>query len=220
MEFGRQEDFHGNIKIRLLSIQRAIAQYQFTAKQLRSRFENKLDENVSLFIKGFGNEVNFLSSFRELFFNSRELLDNLLIRINSETKGQSFQTTKEFLPFVKQLMKGNYDQSNLEIIKFLKTNITYIFHVRKIRNEIKNKPSNIKFRFVTDHFEAYFEVPILKEEIDLIPFLDINNKDEALLKRSYHITLNLDEFFPEMFLFWNTSLSILEKDFSGRSMRK
>jgi len=214
MEFGKPEDFHGNIEVRLLSIERAIGQYQFTAKQFKSHFNDKVDQHTNLFIKGFGNEVNFLSSFRELFFNSRELLDNILIKLNAETKGQSIQTARSFLPFAKQLMKGEYDQSSLSIFSLLKTNITYIFQVRKIRNEIKNQPSNIKFRFVTDHFEAYFRIPIMKNEIELIQFLDIKNKDEALAKMSYHCTYNLDELFPEMLRFWKTCFSILEMDFS------
>jgi len=111
-------------------------------------------------------------------------------------------------------MKGEYDQSGLRIFGFLKINITYIFHIRKIRNEIKNQPANIKFRFVTDHFEAYFRIPIMKDEMELIQFLDIKNKDEALEKMSYHCIYNLDELFPEMLKFWRTCSSILEKDIS------
>jgi hypothetical protein len=111
-------------------------------------------------------------------------------------------------------MKGEYDQLGLSIVSFLKNNITYIFHIRKIRNEIKNQPSNITFRFVTNHFEAYFWIPIMKDEVELIQFLDIKHKDEAMTKMAYHCTYNLDELFPEMLSFWKTCFSILDKDFS------
>jgi len=212
MRLGRPEYFHGDLELRLLSINRAIAQYQFSSKQLKIDFEDKLDQHPQLYIKGFGNEINLLSSFRDLLFNSRELLDFLLIKIHDKTNSKNIQTTKSFLPFAKHLIKNDYDLLGLPIINFLKINITYIFHIRKIRNEIKNHPSNIIFRFVTDHFEAYFNIPVNKEECELIPFLDINHKKEALVNMSYQGIYNLDIFFPEMLEFWNTSFSILEKD--------
>ena len=211
MEFGRPEDFHNNIKIRLLAIERAIAQYQFSAQHHKAKFQDKIDEHTKFFIKGLGNEINFLSCFKELFFNSRELLDILLAKINKETEGRDFQTAKSFLPFAKKMMNGGYDVSNLAIIEFLKTNITYIFHIRKVRNEIKNNPSNIKFRYV-NRFEAYFKVPIKEDELELIKFLDIKNKDEALKNKSYNFTYILDEIFPEMLQFWDVCFSILDND--------
>lgn len=77
MELGRPEDFHDNKKIRFLAIERAIAQYQFSAEHHKAKFQDKIDEHTKLFIKGFGNEINFLSCFKELFFNSRELVNIL-----------------------------------------------------------------------------------------------------------------------------------------------
>ena len=211
MEFGRPEDFHDNKKIRLLAIERAIAQYQFSAQHHKAKFQDKIDEHTKLFIKGLGNEINFLSCFKELFFNSRELLDILLTKLNKETENRDFQTAHSFLTFAKKMMNGDYDVCNLGIIEFLKTNVTYIFHIRKVRNEIKNSPSNIKFCYV-NRFEAYFKVPIKEDELELIKFLDIKNKDEALKNKSYHCTYILDEIFPELLKFWNVCFSILDND--------
>lgn len=212
MEFGRPEDFHDNSKIRLLAIERAIAQYQFSAQHYKAKFQDKIDAHTKLFIKGLGNEINFLSAFRELFFNSRELLDILLIKLNKETATHGCQTARSFLPFAKQMMRGDYDRNSLATITFLKTNITYIFHIRKVRNEIKNNPSNIKFRYVTDHFEAYFKVPIKSDEKELIQYVDIKNKEESVRNMAYHCTYILEKLFPEMLQFWNICLSTLDND--------
>lgn len=158
-----------------------------------------------------GTEIDFLSCFKELFFNSRELLDLLLSKLSRGTEGYDFQTTKKFLPFAKKMMNGKYDGSNLEIIRVLKENITYIFHTRKVRNEIKNSPSNINFRYV-NRFEAYFRIPINNDEIELVQYIDVKNKEEALRNKSYHFTYILDEIFPEMQRFWNICFSIFERD--------
>ena len=214
MEFGSPENFRDNIEVRLLLIEKAIAQYQFSAKHLKTQFEDKIDQHTSFFVKGLGNEINFLSSFKELFFNSRELLDALLAKLNSETTGRDSQTAQKFLPFSKKMMKGDYDSNNLATIEFLKTNITYIFHIRKVRNEIKNSPSNVKFRYA-NRFEAYFKVPIKDDELELIKFLDIENKDEALRNKFYYCTYKLDEIFPEMLLFWKSCFSILDNDINA-----
>lgn len=212
MKFGRPEDYHNNIKIRLMSIDRAIAQYQFSARHHKATFQDKIVKHTTLFIKGLGNEINFLSAFKELFFNSRELFDILLLKLNKETATRGLQTNRHFLPFAKQMMKGNYDELKLSTIDFLKTNITYIFHIRKIRNEIKNSPSKILFRYNTNRFEAYFTITINTDEKDLISFVEIAHHDEALKNMSYQCVCNLDEIFPEMLQFWQTCLSILDKD--------
>jgi len=133
-----------------------------------------------LFIKGLGNEINFLSAFKELLFNSRELLDITLTKLNRVTSASACRTSRNFLSFARNMMKDDYDVSGLETVKFLKTNITYVFHIRKVRNEIKNNPANIEFLYNTNRFEAHFRVPINPDENDLIPYLDIQNKDEAL----------------------------------------
>jgi len=212
MKLGKPEDFYNNIQIRLKSIEKAIAQYQFSAAELKKSIQNKITPDTKLFLKGYGNEVNLLSCFRELFFNSRELLNNLLIRLNRDTKGKSYETSRNFLTFSKKLMAGSYDASNLSIIAFLKTNITHIFHIRKVRNEIKTFPANIEFRYNTNRFETFFKVPIKSDEKNLIQYLDIRNKDEALKNNSYSCTYILDKIFPEMLEFWKTCFSIYEKD--------
>ena len=88
-------------------------------------------------------------------------------------------------------MRDEYDPDELEIINFLKTNVTYIFHIRKIRNEIKVSPSNIKFRLNTNRIESYCTIPIKDDEVGLIQYLDINNKEKALKNKSYTSVLNV-----------------------------
>jgi len=212
MEFGRPEDFLNNTNIRLRAIERSIAQFNFSANHFMNQYKDKIDEHTKLFIKGLGNEINLLSCFRDLLFNSRELLDLLLFRLNQITSSMDIQTSRKSLLFFKKLMKDEYDQYKLAIINFLKTNITYIFHIRKIRNEIKTSPSNIKFRLNTNRIESYFTLPIKDDEIELIQYLDIANKDQALENKSYACVFILNEYFPEMLQFWNTCLTILNKD--------
>ncbi len=212
MKFGTDKDFHSNSEIRLLAMERAVAQYQFSAQHHREKYKGKIDEHTKLFIKGLGNEINFLSAFKELLFNSRELLDITLTKLNRATSASACRTSRNFLPFAKNMMKDDYDVSGLETVKFLKTNITYVFHIRKVRNEIKNNPANIEFLYNTNRFEAHFRVPINPDEKDLIPYLDIQNKDEALKNMAYNCTYLLDEVFPEMLQFWHMCLAFLEKD--------
>ncbi|MBF0555830.1 MAG: isochorismatase family protein [Nitrospirae bacterium] len=211
VRLGRHENFHNNVEIRLLSIEKAIADYHLLAQRHKAKFQDKIDEHTVLFLKGLGNDIAFLSCFKELFFNSRELLDILLTKLNKVTDSSKFQTSKKFLVFAREMMRGKYDGSNLAIIKFLKTNIMYIFQIRKVRNEIKNNPSNIDIRYV-NKLEAVFEVPINNDEKELVQYLDIENKDEAVKKGYYNCTYFLDEIFPQMPLFWRTCLSILDDD--------
>ncbi|MCF8051154.1 MAG: hypothetical protein K9L59_07945 [Desulfobacterales bacterium] len=212
MKIGKPDDYLDKRSFRLRSIDRSIAQYRISAYELKKTFADKLDSNVFLFLKGFGNEVNLLSAFRDLFFNSRELLDLLLLELNKATDGKEAQTPRDFLPFAKKLMQGVFDQKRLPTLTFLKTNITYIFHIRKVRNEIKNNPANIEFLFKTDHFEACFRVPIKADEVELVQYLDIANKDEAVRNKSYRCTYILDTIFPEMLVFWKTAFSLLDSD--------
>lgn len=176
MKFGTDKDFHKNSEIRLLAMERAIAQYQFSAQHYKEKFKDKIDLYTKLYIKGLGNEINFLSAFRELFFNSRELLDITLIKLNKVTSASACQTSRNFLTFAKAMMRGDYDASKLAVVKFLKININFIFQLRKVRNEIKNNPANIEFLY-KNRFEAHFRVPINPDEKELIPYLDIQNKE-------------------------------------------
>jgi len=197
-----------DVEVRMQSLTIANKRFFKWRKDAFARIKDKLDEKTVLFIKGYGNNPELISCLRELMFNSRELLDYLLIVLNKQTEQNSTQTPKKFLPFAKGLMKNKYNGIGLKIIPFLQTNITYIFHIRKFRNEIKNKPSNLKFRWVTDHLESYFKIPIKNDEKDLIEFLDIGNKKQAIEKGGYNCTLNLDEYFPEMIEFWKHTLEL------------
>ncbi|MEH2360841.1 hypothetical protein [Nostoc sp.] len=211
MRFGQPHQFLEKDDVRLASINRAIAQFKFSAEQLKEPYLHRVDEHTVLFIKGFGNEINLLSAFRDIYFNSRELLDLLLGRISQQTASSGNQTPKDFLPFAKRLMRGDFDNFNLEIISFLKTNINYIFHLRKIRNEIKKNPSSVEFLFNTDHFEARMSLPIDKSDYELLEHLDIANLDAAKMKFSYACVINLDIAFPEMLEFWKAAFEIQQR---------
>jgi len=111
------------------------------------------------------------------------------------------------------MMQGEFDQNSLKILEFLKTNFTYIFHIRKVRNEIKNNPATIEFLFNTNHFEARFKARISENEVDLVQYLDILNKEKAIKNMSYACTYILDAIFPEMLDFWNTAFAVYDESF-------
>jgi len=204
---------HSDIEIRMKSLISANERFKVCREGINRQVGDKIDEHTKLFIKGYGNSPELISCFRELFFNSREMLDYLLITLNKATKSETIQTSRKFLPFCRSMMNDDYNVLNMPLINFLKTNITYVFHIRKVRNEIKNRVSNVKFRFVTDHIESYFRVPIASDEKEIIKFLDIENKEEAVRNNGYHCVFNLDVIFPEMVEFWKTALSYLGKNY-------
>ena len=207
-KIGRPELLKKDHEIRFTQIQSANQRFNVIRSNKEKHLTCNIDQYTKLYIKGLGNDSELVSCFRELLFNSRELLDSLLFYISKTTNKK---TNSKFLIFAKKLMENSYDKLNLEILNFLKNNITYIFHIRKFRNEIKNKISNIEFFYVTNHVEAVFKVPIKNDEKELIPYLDINNKDEAIKNNSYNCKLNLDKYFPEMAKFWETVSTIMEK---------
>jgi hypothetical protein len=201
-------EIKSDVEIRMNSLVIANDRFIKCRNGSMNQLGNKIDQHTVLFIKGFGNNPELMSCYRELMFNSRELLDYLLISLNRNTKNTGIQTNKSFVPFCKAMMANSYDGIDMELIQFLKTNITFIFHVRKVRNEIKNRISNIKFRLVTNHLESHFRAVIASDEKALIPFLDIDNKDEAIANAGYYCTFNLDLCFPAMVEFWKTALNI------------
>lgn len=207
VKFGKPEFFKKDHIVRFEQLVYANKRFNQILIKKKNEIKDKIDEHTKLFIKGYGNDQELISSFRELLFNSRELLDSLLFYIN---KASNNNTKKSFLPFAKSLMKGQYDKYNLPILNFLKINITYIFHIRKCRNEIKNNISKIEFLLMTDKVIAKFELPISKDEIELIQYLDIRNKDQALARGSYFCQLTLNEYFPEIIQFWETVFGIMK----------
>jgi hypothetical protein len=202
MKLGRPESFLDNSTVRLAAIDRAIAQFKHSSTQLMAPYRHMVDEHTTMYLKGFGNEINLLAAFRDLYFNSRELLDLLLAHIAGATKTSGSQTPRDFMPFAKALVEGRLSGHKLEILEFLRTNISYIFHIRSIRNEIKRNPSVVEFNFNTDHFEARMRLPVKESEKALLQHLNIKNIDEAIKNESYSCTLNLDLAFPEMKAFW------------------
>ncbi len=207
VKFGIPKSFKNDHIIRFDQLVYANNRFAKIVIAKKKEEKHKIDKHTKLFIKGYGNDKELISCFRELLFNSRELLDSLLFYINKTTNNN---TNKSFLPLAKSLMSGQYDKYNLPIFDFLKTNITYIFHIRKFRNEIKNKISNIEFLLITDKVIAKFELPIAKDETELIQYLDIKNKDQALARGSYSCQLTLDEYFPEVIQFWETVFEIMK----------
>jgi hypothetical protein len=209
MQFGRPEQFHDKIVVRLRAIDRAVAQYQFSADSLKKPIAPTLTHETALFIKGFGNEINLLSATRELYFASRELLDVYLGRLSTSTKRTGKQTPKDCIPFLKRLMAGDFDDLPDPIFQFMKTNVNYIYHIRAVRNELKKNPSNAEFIFNTNHFELRMPLPVKTDESALFPYLDIPNQADAIERKQYIMTLNLDILFPEMKQFWVAMGSML-----------
>lgn len=199
MPLGRPEMFHDKVTIRLRAIDRAIAQYQFSASALRKPFSSRVDEHTVMFVKGFGNEVNLLSATRELFFASRELLDVYLGRLSAATKNSGNQTPKDCLRFLTQLASGQLDSLSHPAVAFFKTNLSYVFYIRKVRNELKSNPSNAEFFFNTDHFELRLPITLSKDEQPLFPYLETAAK---VANDAYVVRLNLDIYFPEVREFW------------------
>ena len=212
MQFGRPEQFMDKVGVRLAGLDRAIAQFQFSSEALIAPHRHKIDENVVMYVKGFGNEINLLSAFRDLYFNSRELLDYLLGRLNAGTSGSNTQTPRDFLPFFRRLIRGEFDALNLATITFLHDNRNFIFHIRKIRNLIKNDPSAIEFIYNTNEFQARMQLPLEQSDRELLPALEIEDQQDALERGSYFATIKLGIAFPEMKAFWQAALQRLSSD--------
>lgn len=214
MKLGRPEQFQDKFTLRLRSIERAVAQYQFSATALRKPFEATLDQHTALFLKGFGNEVNLLAAVREMLFPSRELLDANLGRIAAATAASGAQTARDLIPFLKKLLAGAYDNMEKPIFGFLKNNASYVFHIRKLRNQIKSDPSSAEFNFNTDHFEMRMSLPLKSEDKEILPYLEIANLDEAIRNGRYMSTINLDVYFPEMLQFWQAFKSAYDESYA------
>ncbi len=198
IKIGRPEYFFSNFDVRLMQLTNAYERFKF----IRLQIYNMLKDHIlgTIYIKGLGNQPDLISCFRELLFNARELLDSLLYQLHIFTQQK---TNKNFMKFFPKLINGEYDYLSLEIINHLKFNCNYIFHIRKLRNEIKNNIGNINFIFATDHIEARLIAPLSPDEIKFIDYLEIEDKNDVIQNKSYSITVNLDEYFPEMINFWN-----------------
>lgn len=166
----------------------------------------KLDQSTSLYLKDYSRNLELHKSFKSLIFNSRELIDLILLRLNSATKNHKNQTSQKFPIFIKQLFMRVYDDS--EILSFIKNNITYIFNIRAIRNLIKKQPSSVQFRMNTDHLEAYLIIPLDNHELYLLPYLNIRGKKEAEKNKQYHATFILEKYYPEIVKFFETFLTL------------
>lgn len=195
-----------NLRIEQLKIENE--NFQKIKEKLFKKEEDKLDKNPILYIKGYGNNPELLNSFKNLIFTSRELIDSTLLKLNTITKDQPHQTSKKFPVFVKQLLEGLYEPSRM--LNFIKINLTFLFHIRKVRNIIKTNPSLIEFRMITNHLRAHLIMPLSDDELYLIPSLDIKGKDKALENKSYHATFILDKYYPEMVEFWKTTESVFK----------
>ena len=207
MELGKPELFFNDLDIRIELIKSSISEYKIFRSNIEKQFDGKIDQYTTVFIKGLGNDITLHKLFKDLFFESRELLDFILIILQ-----KNYGTNRDFSHFFEKLLENNYDSLDIETIKFLKQNFNFIYRIRKVRNEIKNKPSNIKFRFNTNHLECYFRVPIIPNDEKFLPFIDIKNKSEAISSHGFNCILNLDLTFPEMLDFWLVCLSVLKKD--------
>ncbi|MBF0252559.1 MAG: hypothetical protein HQL29_01970 [Candidatus Omnitrophica bacterium] len=196
--------------IRLELINEAYKKYLEIEQKKFEIEKDMIDEHTKFYLNGYGNDIQLINCLSEVMFRSRELLDSLLWMLNKITKGK---TSKNFLKFSKALMNGEYDEFEIGILEVLKANISFIFHIRKIRNEIKNKPSNIKFRIVTDHLQCYFELPIKSDEKEFISkYIVFKNKEEGLNKGAYFCTLKLKQWFLDLMGFWDHIFRIIKND--------
>ena len=201
MKLGTPKQFHNNEEIRTRSIARAVHHYQSLAEKRRESFAHLLDKNT-FYVTGFGNDTDFLAVTKELFFASRELLDLHLGRLSRATSGSGHATPISYLPFAKSLIRDDFPHKDRPIFVFLRENLTYVSHIRRIRNEIKSNPRKCQFRFVTDHFEMQVRLQLTQEDSALLDHLEIRNKDTAMENGSYMATVNMDEYFPEIQQFW------------------
>lgn len=198
-------------QIKIESLRKSLSDYEKIKQQRLAELGNKIDKNTTFFLKGYGNDIDLTRYMREFMFNVREILDSLLAILNNLTANERVAISGDFMQFLKKLAKGNYDNIDLDILRFIKTNISYVFQIRKIRNEIKNNISNIKFRLVNKDLQAYFMLSLEDSEIELLPFLDIRNREEAIKNMSYHATIILDKYFPELIEFCNIILEKMQK---------
>lgn len=203
--------FLSDNQIKIEFLKKALSDYEKIKQQRLLELGDKIDKNNTFFLKGFGNDIDLIRCLREFMFNVREILDSLLAILHDSTANERVAVSRHFMPFLKQLAKGNYDNIDLDILRFAKTNISYIFQIRKIRNEIKNNISNIKFRLVNKDLQAYFMLPLEDSEIELLPLLDIRNKEEAIKNKSYHAIIILDKYLPELIEFCNVILEKIQK---------
>ena len=206
-KFGIPEDFKKDHILRHEQLVYANERFNEISTSKKQAVQNRITKNTNMFIKGYGNDPALISCFKELLFNSRELLDSLLIYINKATNGN---TNKHFLKFSKALMSGKYDKFELSILNFLKENFTYVFHIRKFRNEAKNKISNFEFILITNNIIAKLKILIQQNELELIPYLEISDQEKAIKEMSYGCQITLDEYFPEIVNFWKIIFDIME----------
>ena len=204
-------EFLKDNQIRIKSLEKGLQDYKKIKQKRLIQLGHMIDGKTTLFLKGYGNDIDLLRCLREFMFNAREILDSLLAFLNNLTANKKVATSGDFVPFIKKLAKGNYDNIGLDILRFIKTNISYVFQIRKIRNEIKYNISNIKFRLVGNDLQAYFVLPLEDKEFELISFLDIRNKKAAIKNKFYHVTIILDKYFPELIEFCNTILDKMHK---------
>jgi hypothetical protein len=210
MKIGRPEQFFTNEDLRLMEIDRAIAGYKDLAPRLIEPLKKDLSEAV-VYIKGFGNEIRLLTAFRTLIFPCRELLDLLLGKISRLTAGTKTQTPKDVIPFLKRLLAGEFDHFDLPIFEFLKTNATYIFCIRKMRNALKSNPASFEFYYDTDHFTVKIEVPVSDDELGIAQKLEIKEMEQLIAEKKYTIRCNLDKFFPEINSFLQQTYRVLNE---------
>lgn len=198
MKIGKPKLFASDNRIRFNQIRHANDRFNYIKEIKRQEIANNIGSSTVLYVKGYGNDPDFIGCFRDLLFNSRELLDSLILKIHRETEGK---TKRSFVPFIKNLMLDKYDAHGLSIIELLKENISFIYQMRAMRNEIKAKVSGLEFRFVTNHFELTITHPLKEEDVFFLPYFDINT-ERAIEDKAYSSIIILDEYFPEVVRFW------------------
>ena len=94
VQFGSPQLYEKDHRVRFGQILYANRRFEEITAERKEQVKDKVDDHTTLFIKGYGTDTELISCFRELLFNSRELLDSLLFYINKATNGK---TNKKFL---------------------------------------------------------------------------------------------------------------------------
>lgn len=206
--------FKDSREVRMEQIALANTRFQSLRNDLYDRYiRSQIDAYTVCYIKGFGNHPETLSCMTDALIHSRVLIDDVLHQISKQTQNSGQQTSSDFMKFSRALAGGKYDGVKSEALLFIKANYSYVFHIRKIRNEIKNKLHGMDISYRHPHFFAECRVPLDSNDRELVSLLDICNVDEAIKNNGYTITINLDQYLPELLEFWNTvfPLLIIEK---------
>lgn len=150
-----------------------------------------------------GNEPRAISCLKESIFESKDLLDLLLVKLN---KADS-RVPKKYDKFIIGLAKGDFDQYKKikKEINFLKQSIRFIHSLREIRNRLKLNYHNIQIFLINQKYFAKMDLklsPTCLKIIDYQKIMQIKNYDEALENGKYYVQIDIEKEIEEELQFW------------------